>query len=167
MLSVFAPYRVGVITSVGLDIYRGACKQVIDVDAAVRAECVFFTGVLAAGIGHKSSVRRPVELFHPSERLCRQFVRLAAEDVYASCDGEVSDRSDICAWGLGHPVIPVPVHKIFSYICLSFVESRVYVFRSLDRTGDGAYVEKHAPVRGEFEFGDSGRDVAYLSSCAQ
>ena len=64
-------------------------------------------------------------------------------------------------------MVPMPVHKVCSYISLSLVEGGVAVFGGSDGALYGRDIKNLISVSGEFELADSGRDVAELVLGAQ
>ena len=168
MLSVGGEDGIGVVAPVGLDRDGLSALDLVEIDAAVGAECVLLACFLAAAVGNVLSVRGPVELLYSSERFGRQFVGFVSQKVDAALRGDSPAHGrKVGARSLGNPVVPVAVHQIVGGIGLSLVEGRVTVFRALYRTGYGADIDDVASVRGELEFADAGRNVAKAASCSQ
>ena len=76
VLTVRAPRRLGVISAAHGNDIAGTVGDIVNIDFGVRAESVFLARLFLARICDILSVRAPIQLLHPSERLRRQFVKL-------------------------------------------------------------------------------------------
>ena len=76
VLTVRAPRRLGIISAAHRNDIARTVSDIIYVDFGVRAESVFLARLLLARVCDILSVRAPIQLFHPAERLRRQLVKL-------------------------------------------------------------------------------------------
>ena len=174
VLPVRAPDRVGVVASAHRDDGRFAGNDLVNIDFRIRREGVFLSGLhLLAGVGDHLPVRAPGELFHPAERLRREFILpgIRAQDIERVRFGDASLRSaqgrDIGLRAFGRPVVPVPVHQVFGDVGFGLVEGGVEILRGLDRAGHRAAEEHLALVGTEREFPDARRDVREADATLQ
>ena len=127
-------------------------------------------GLLAAAVGDVTAVRRPVELLDTAEGLCRELIKLFAQEIQGAlgCDGPVHEGGEVGARDFGHPVVPVAVHQVFRGVGLGLVECRIGV-GGLDQRGilDGGGIEDLLPVRGDLEFADAGGYLTEFHFLAQ
>ena len=160
--SVRTPDRVGVIASAHRDDLAFSAPDIVDVYFRVCAESVLPARFLAAGIGDEPSVRAPVQLLDPAERLSRELIDflLSCENVNAGlCGYRLVERGYECVRNLRNPMVPMPVHQVVCLVGCGLVQCRVRVGRCAYRTLDSAHEHYTASVRRELEFADAGRNV--------